>query len=415
MRRFAALDECVLGAVIQQVARFCSDFTGNDRHAGFQTIHQNFARGIGGEAAVVIAEIIAAAVGQQELYAGERFVLAVVAQLCNEQAAQWGIAEAECHHILILAGDPHRLGFAVDDVIFIALDFLADVSAAFEVCHSERPVGAGQIGPDDCAASTAGIAAKITKFKAAALQALSGFGVILINHQCAERDIVHRYSLGGIGFQIELGHVAALNTEALGTGLLHQLVPASVHIGERDFSALVRCEHAEVVDLAGGGIVRAVIDMELGVGKIISGDAVALQDRQGGLDRVEKGHRAGAACFQMDLLGDLRENDMGRHIFLRDAIAAHGDGSEEDAPRAVRGGAGGVTAVDLLDTESDALDRLSGGDVFLQNFQTGLLVILKAHLRGFAGSERYGLLRIAHNIRLRHGFLPDDIHISGDV
>ena len=159
MRRFAALDECVLGAVIQQVARFCSDFTGNDRHAGFQTIHQNFARGIGGEAAVVIAEIIAAAVGQQELYAGERFVLAVVAQLCNEQAAQWGIAEAECHHILILAGDPHRLGFAVDDVIFIALDFLADVSAAFEVCHSERPVGAGQIGPDDCAASTGSAAA----------------------------------------------------------------------------------------------------------------------------------------------------------------------------------------------------------------------------------------------------------------
>ena len=83
MRRFAALDERVLGAVIQQVARFCSDFTGNDRHAGFQTIHQNFARGIGGEAAVVVAEIMAAAVGQQELYAGERFVLAVVAQFGN--------------------------------------------------------------------------------------------------------------------------------------------------------------------------------------------------------------------------------------------------------------------------------------------------------------------------------------------
>ena len=83
MRRFAALDECVLGAVIQQVARFCSDFTGNDRHAGFQTIHQNFACGIGGEAAVVVAEIIAAAVGQLELYAGERFVLAVIAQFGN--------------------------------------------------------------------------------------------------------------------------------------------------------------------------------------------------------------------------------------------------------------------------------------------------------------------------------------------
>ena len=154
MRRFAALDECVLGAVIQQVARFCSDFTGNDRHAGFQTIHQNFACGIGGEAAVVVAEIIAAAVGQQELYAGERFVLAVVAQLCNEQTSQRGIAEAERHHILILAGDPHGLGFAVDDVISVTFEFLTDIGAFFKVCHSERSVGAGHIGSNDCTAST---------------------------------------------------------------------------------------------------------------------------------------------------------------------------------------------------------------------------------------------------------------------
>ena len=83
MGSLATFDECVLGAVIQQVARFCPDFTGNDRHAGFQTIHQNFACGIGGEAAVVIAEIMAAAVGQQELYTGERFVLAVIAQFGN--------------------------------------------------------------------------------------------------------------------------------------------------------------------------------------------------------------------------------------------------------------------------------------------------------------------------------------------
>ena len=100
---------------------------------------------------------------------------------------------------------------------------------------------------------------------------------------------------------------------------------------------------------------------------------------------------------------------MGRHIFLRDAIAAHGDGSEEDAPCAVRGGAGGVAAVDLLNEIGNALDRLPGGDVFLQNFQTGLLVILKAHLAGLAGSERYGLLRIAHNVRLGNGFLPHHI------
>ena len=155
--------------------------------------------------------------------------------------------------------------------------------------------------------------------------------------------------------------------------------------------------------------------MEFGIGERITGDAVPLQDRQGGLDRVEEGHRSGAACFQIDLLGDLRENDIGRHIFLRDAIAAHGDGIEEDAPRAVRRGAGGVAAVDLLNEIGDALDRLSGGNIFLQNFQTGLFVVHKGDLGGFAGAERHGLLRVRHHIRLWHRFLPDDIHISGNV
>ena len=99
------------------------------------------------------------AVGQQELYAGERFVLAVVAQLCNEQTSQRGIAEAERHHILILAGDPHRLGFAVDDVISVTFEFLTDISAFFKVCHGERSVGAGHIGSNDRTASTGSAAA----------------------------------------------------------------------------------------------------------------------------------------------------------------------------------------------------------------------------------------------------------------
>ena len=67
------------------------------------------------------------------------------------------------------------------------------------------------------------------------------------------RNIVHGH--GGIGFQIELGDPAALNAEALGSRLLHQLVPATVYVGERDFTIGGRCEYTEVVDLAGGGIV----------------------------------------------------------------------------------------------------------------------------------------------------------------
>ena len=90
------------------------------------------------------------------------------------------------------------------------------------------------------------------------------------------RNIVHGHGLRGVGFQIELGDPAALNAEALGSGLLHQFVPATVYIGERYFTIRGRCEHAEVVDLAGGGIVRTVIDMEFGIGERITGDAVSL-------------------------------------------------------------------------------------------------------------------------------------------
>ena len=86
-------------------------------------------------------------------------MLAVVAQFSNQERSQRSIAEAERHHILILAGDPHRLGFAVDDVISVALNLLADISAFFEVCHGERSVGSGHIGPDDRTASAGSAAA----------------------------------------------------------------------------------------------------------------------------------------------------------------------------------------------------------------------------------------------------------------
>lgn len=76
-------------------------------------------------------------------------------------------------------------------------------------------------------------------------------------------------------------------------------------------------------------------------------------------------------------------------------------------------GAGGKAAVDLLNEIGDAPDRLPGGNVFLQNFQTGLLVILKAHLAGLAGAQRYSLLGVRQHIRLRHGFLPHHIDACG--
>ena len=43
-------------------------------------------------------------------------------------------------------------------------------------------------------------------------------------------------------------------------------------------------------------------------------------------------------------------------------------------------GAGGKAAVDLLDAVGHALDRLSVGDVLLDNFKTGLFIVNESDL-----------------------------------
>ena len=155
---------------------------------------------------------------------------------------------------------------------------------------------------------------------------------------------------------------------------------------------------AEVVELAGVGVVAAIPDLELGTLDGITGDAVHLADLQTGLDGVEEGNGRGLAGFQRYLLRNWAENDMTGNIDLRDLVATHGDGIEEDAPRAVRRGTGGVAAVDLFNEISDALDRLSGGNIFLQNFESRLFIVNEDDFGGLAGAQRYGLLGVRHYI-----------------
>ena len=72
-------------------------------------------------------------------------------------------------------------------------------------------------------------------------------------------------------------------------------------------------------------------------------------------------------------------------------------------------GAGRKAAVDLLDTVGHALDRLSGGNIFLQNFKSRLFIVNEDDFGGLAGAQRHGLLRIAHDVRLWYGFLTHNI------
>ena len=53
-------------------------------------------------------------------------------------------------------------------------------------------------------------------------------------------------------------HLDVYKRQALGCGLLQQLVPDTVYDGDGDFTVGGRCEHTEVVDLAGGGIIQAL-------------------------------------------------------------------------------------------------------------------------------------------------------------
>ena len=128
------------------VACLGSDLTGHNGGAGCQAIHEDLTCGIGGKFAVIVADEIAAAVSQQEFHSGERLTLAVITDFFDKQGAQGCVAETERHHILILAGDPHRLRLSVDDVIAVALDFLTDISASFEAGDGKGPIGSGDIG-----------------------------------------------------------------------------------------------------------------------------------------------------------------------------------------------------------------------------------------------------------------------------
>ena len=97
------------------------------------------------------------------------------------------------------------------------------------------------------------------------------------------------------------------------------------------------------------------------------------------------------------------------NIDLRHFECADRDGVEEDAAMVIGGGAGGEAAVDLLDAVGHALDRLSVGDVLLDNFKTGLFIVNESDLGGFAGAQRHGLLGIGYDVRLGNGFLTHNI------
>ena len=156
-------------------------------------------------------------------------------------------------------------------------------------------------------------------------------------------------------------------------------------------------------------MVAAIPDLELSVLDGIAGDTVYLADLQAGLEGIEEGDGRGFTGFQRNFLRDGAENDMVGNIDLRYFECANRNRVEENPPMVIGGGAGRKAAVDLLDAVGHALDRLSVGDVFLDDLKTRLFIVHKGDLAGLAGAQRHGLLGIGYDVRLGNGFLTHNI------
>ena len=168
--------------------------------------------------------------------------------------------------------------------------------------------------------------------------------------------------------------------------------------------------NAEIVQLSGISMVAGIPNLELRALNGITDHTVYLADLQRRLECIEKGYGRCFAGLECHFLRNGTENDMAGDIDLRHLIGANGNRIEEDTSVTVSGGRGGITAVDLLDAVCHALDGFAIGNVLLDDLKTRFFIIHKSDFARLARAERYGLLCIAHDIRLRHGFFSYHIN-----
>ena len=402
-----AFDFDALRRIVQDVAILGTHFFCDDRHAGGQAINADGARAIGHIFAVGVADHAAIRIGDEELHIGNGGAGHGVL-FYDQEGTHLIVAKGHGNDVLILAGEIDRFRGVGDHIPVRSRNFLADVSACFEAGHNNGAIARSAVLTDDRAACTGG-AAEVADSKPCTFQRLTALAVHLADDDGGKRRV-----LKGQDFALTTGNEAFLRGRLL-DGIpgrrfqFRYFVPAILDLGENDFSACVRKVSAEVVELAGVGMVAAIPDLELGTLDRIAGDTVYLADLQAGLEGVEEGDGRGFAGLQCHFLRDGAENDMVGNIDLRYFECANRNRVEENPPMVIGRGAGRKAAVDLLDTVGHALDGLTIGDVLLDNFKTGLFIVNESDLGGLAGAQRHGLLGIGYDVRLGNGFLTHNI------
>ena len=407
-----ALDLDALRGIVEDVAILGTHLFCDDRHAGRQAVNADGACAVGHIFTVGRADHAAIRIRDEEFHIGNRGAGDGVL-FDNEQRAHFIVAEGHGDHILILTGEIDRFRGVGDHIAVRSRNFFADISARGEAGHNDGAIARRAVLADNRATRTGG-AAEVADTEPCALQRLTALTIHLADNDGGKGRV-----LKGQDFALTTGDEALLRGGLLDDvpGRRFQFryfIPAILDLRKNDFSACVRKVSAEVVELAGIGVVAAVPNLELRTLDRIACDAIQLADFQTGLEGVEEGDGRGFAWLQCHFLRDGAENDMTGNIDLRDLVATHGDGSKENAAMVIGRGAGGKAAVDLPDAVGHALDRLSVGDVLLDNFKTGLFIVNERDLGGFAGAQRHGLLGIGYDVRLGNGFFPYYINISGD-
>ena len=179
---------------------------------------------------------------------------------------------------------------------------------------------------------------------------------------------------------------------------------------------VIRVKAAEVIHGTGACVVRCPPDVELGVGDGVFGNFAPLDDFQRRLHSVEERHRAGLAGAEGNRLGNVAEDHIGGNIDLRDLVAAHRDIRQENTPRAVRGCGGGVAAVDLLNFVGHMGNGFPGGNIFLQDLQTGFYIVGEGGLHSTGTGQQGDVLMSAGlDIRLLHRLLGNAVHTGLEI
>ena len=281
------------------------------------------------------------------------------AHLADQEGAVRGVFKADGDHRLLAAvRQEHRLGGLEDGIIVPGIDLLHEVGAWVEPRPHTRSIGAGFLLPDDGAAR-ARRAAQPAQLEGDAAQRLMADGIVLLDH---DRVFGHIFELNLVGFarfQVNILRIGRFDGEAGGALQFADAVPSGVDVLQDDLAGLVGVEHAQVVELAGDGVVAAPPDLEFDIGDGALCDAVHLQNFEGGLDDIGELQGGGAVFLQLDDVHRVIMDIIGGRFHLENLVGPGPEVLPENDPIGPSLPLVGKAAVHLLNLEGNALDELA--------------------------------------------------------